>query len=43
MRKIDEIMESGRGFAFYFLAAVFALMFYVALWALMAIGIAFDF
>jgi hypothetical protein len=38
MRKLDEIFDSGKGLAFYLLAAGLGLAFYGSIWLMLAIG-----
>ena len=38
MRRLDEILDSGKGLAFYLLVAVLGLAFYATIWLLLALG-----
>jgi hypothetical protein len=38
MRRLDEILDSGKGLAFYLLVAVLGLAFYGSIWLMLAIG-----
>jgi hypothetical protein len=38
MKKLDEIFDSGKGLAFYLLAAGLGLAFYGSIWLMLAIG-----
>jgi hypothetical protein len=38
MRKLDEILDSGKGLAFYLLVLALGLGFYATIWLMLAIG-----
>jgi hypothetical protein len=38
MRKLDDILDSGKGLAFYLLVATLGLAFYGTIWLMLAIG-----
>jgi hypothetical protein len=38
MKKLDDILDSGKGLAFYLLVAALGLAFYGTIWLMLAIG-----